>query len=378
MPLDQDIDDDWTDTGEHDESVLARMPLGDHLDELRHRLIMSLIGPMVAFVITMTFGWSLTYWITKPLLEVQQFLGLPPQTYGFNVTTGFGVYIKVSLVAAIIIAFPWICYQLWKFVESGLYAYERKGVILVVPFSAVMSMLGVAFLYYLLLPVCLAFLLFFTTTFPAVNVQERGQGGLLDMIMEVTISSYGVGSTGAEGGDGSQPNGQADGPATQPAATQSAATQPRMMAKLFEAPIVRHDPEKPGEGQMWVKVPEHELRMHLDGQIYRFLPFQSKSMMSAMIDIDKYLRFVTWLALGVVLAFQLPVVMLILGWSGLVSPHWFAHYRKYCVFGCFAVGAVFTPADPVSMMVLALPLWGLFEFGLLLMRIAYRAPEPMD
>jgi sec-independent protein translocase protein TatC len=87
---------------------------------------------------------------------------------------------------------------------------------------------------------------------------------------------------------------------------------------------------------------------------------------------------VTWLALGVVIAFQLPVVMLILGWSQLVSPYWLAQYRKYCVFACFALGAIFTPADPVSMLVLALPLWGLFELGVLLMKLTYRQPEPMD
>jgi sec-independent protein translocase protein TatC len=74
-----------------------------------------------------------------------------------------------------------------------------------------------------------------------------------------------------------------------------------------------------------------------------------------------------------VLSFQLPLVMLVLGWTGVVPPSFVARYRRHCIFICFALGAVLTPStDVVSMMVMSLPLWGLFEFGLVLMRLNYR------
>jgi sec-independent protein translocase protein TatC len=386
MPLDQPDDEDLSYGDPEDEfgdrDLLARMPLSDHLEDLRHRLIMALIGPAVAMVLTLFFGWRLVDWLVQPLLQVLDILGLPPQVYAFGVPTGFAVYIKVSLVAAVVISFPWIVYQLWKFVEAGLYKHEKKGIVLVAPFSAVMSALGVAFLYYLLLPVCLAFMLFFTTSFPSVDVQQQSGSSFLGTVVQIMAGSYGMSApdlnTTAEGD--TPPATQA----TQPAEDDPQATQPgddgrvEALSQLVEAPILKRDPENPAAGQIWIKVPQRELRVHLDGQVYRFLPFQSRSMMQPMMDINQYLSFITWLALGVVIAFQLPVVMLILGWSGLVSPYWLGQYRKYCVFICFGLGAVFTPADPVSMLVLALPLWGLFELGLALMKLTYREPAEED
>ena len=64
--------------------------------------------------------------------------------------------------------------------------------------------------------------------------------------------------------------------------------------------------------------------------------------------------------------------MLVLGWTGLVDPAWFSRYRRHCIFLCFVLGAFLTPADLPSMFMLALPLWGLFEFGIVLMRVVRR------
>ena len=74
-------------------------------------------------------------------------------------------------------------------------------------------------------------------------------------------------------------------------------------------------------------------------------------------------------------AFQLPVVMLMMGWWRLTDPNWVARYRKHCVLICFVVGMLLTPSDIFSMMLLAIPLWILFEFGLLLMRATYGKAE---
>jgi len=103
------------------------MPLGDHLEELRRHLIYALIGVGAALVISVAFSFEIIAWLQSPLLEAQYALGFPPQTVATDATFGFmTVYLPVSLIAALVLAAPWIVYQLWRFVESGLYRHERR------------------------------------------------------------------------------------------------------------------------------------------------------------------------------------------------------------------------------------------------------------
>lgn len=328
---------------------LLRMPLGDHLEDLRRRIILAAYGPIVVSIVTLYFGKSIVAWLLAPLARVLHQFNLPSQAYAFGVPTSFAVYIKVSLVAGVVIAFPWVCYQLWLFVSAGLYRHERKAVLLVAPFSAVMSLLGVLFLYYIMLPICLGFMVYFTTTFPAPTLPAPGEASWIDRIYDYSN----------------------DDPAANPITID-----PANPATLGSIPLLKADPPTPSDGQVWLKLPERELRVYVGGTTYRFLPFHSSSVIQPMMDIHQYINFVTMLGLGVVIAFQVPVVMLILGWSGLVEPAIVSQYRKYCIFGCFVIGAVLTPADLASMFVLAVPLWTLFEFGLVLMRISYRREDP--
>lgn len=330
------------------------MSFGDHLEELRWRLILALIGPVITCLIAMPFGWQLVRLLLQPLADILSLLGLPPQAYAFGVPTGFAVWVKVSAAAGLIVAFPWVVYQLWKFIESGLYAHERRVVVLIAPFSAFMSIVAVTFLYYILLPICLAFLLWFTVTFPAPTVPQPGQGGFLQWLTGLTIASQGMHG----------PNMQAP-----------KITDDGKKGNWAHIPILKYDPKKPFNGEIWLKVPQRELRVYFAGHTYRYMPFHAKSLIQPMMNVNQYISFVTWLAIGVLIAFQTPVVMLVLGWTGLVDPRWLAKYRKYCLFVCAILGAVFTPPDPVSMMTLMLPLYGLFELGLILMRLVYRAPN---
>lgn len=335
------------------------MSFGDHLEELRMRLLLALAGPLVVSVVTLYYGRSLVSWLQRPLAQVQATLDLPTQTYAFTPLTGFAVYMKVSLVTGLIVAFPWMAYQLWKFVESGLYAHERRIAYIIAPFSAVMSILGVLFLYYLLLPISLAFFLFFNSSFPPPDVPEPGEGGLWQTLTGLTIRGSGF--------DNRPSGGPTDLTESPPS---GAVTDSPLLIPMLDA-----DPSEPANGQLWIKVPEHELRAYIGGEVYRYLPFKVGSSVQSMLGLNDYINLVALLALGVVIAFQLPVVMLILGWSGFVDPHWLGRYRKYCIFACAAVGAVLTPADPISMLVLAVPLYALFELGLLLMRLTYRRPN---
>lgn len=319
----------------------ARMSIGEHIEEMRRRMIYALLGVGLLTGIGLVFGRIVIIpWLCVPLAQAQKAAGISPQTYGFSPTTAFAVYMKVSLATGLILGAPWVLYQGWKFIELGLYQAERKIVLILAPFSVMMTLMGVAFMYYIMLPACLMFLIFFSTTFPAIGADEPGW--LFGLLAPKRPTQTLVDNR-----------------------SQTIHNNP------LQVPLLQLDPTDPEEGHVWIKMSEGELRFYVNGEIRR-ITSATPSLLNPLIEINQYLGFVTLLALGIVLAFQLPLVMLMLGWSGLVDPVLLAKYRGYCIFACFAIGMVLTPQDVISMVLLALPLWGLFEFGLLLMRFVQR------
>jgi sec-independent protein translocase protein TatC len=87
-----------------------------------------------------------------------------------------------------------------------------------------------------------------------------------------------------------------------------------------------------------------------------------------MTDIDKYLSFVLTMFIAFGITFETPVVVVVLVRMGVVSLEKLKSIRPYVIVGAFVVGAIFTPPDVISQSLLAVPLWLLFELGLLLAR----------
>jgi sec-independent protein translocase protein TatC len=87
-----------------------------------------------------------------------------------------------------------------------------------------------------------------------------------------------------------------------------------------------------------------------------------------MTDIDKYLSFVLTMFLAFGITFETPVVVVVLVRMGVVSLEKLRSIRPYVIVGAFVIGAVFTPPDVISQLLLAVPLWVLYEVGLLLAR----------
>jgi sec-independent protein translocase protein TatC len=87
-----------------------------------------------------------------------------------------------------------------------------------------------------------------------------------------------------------------------------------------------------------------------------------------MTDIDKYLSFVLTMFIAFGLTFETPVVVVVLVRMGVVSLEKLKAARGYVIVGAFVVGAIFTPPDVISQMLLAIPLWLLYEVGLFLAR----------
>lgn len=316
------------------------MPLGEHLEELRTRLLLAGAGVLVAAVVTFIYGFRLIAWLAQPLLQAQDAMGFPTQTLVLEPTAGFtSVYLPVALISAVLLASPWVIFQIWKFISIGLYHHERKAVYVLTPFSTLMTALAVGFTYYVLLPVSLMFFLQFATHYPRVELSSPNP------VMRLLLKAYSPGDR------------------LEDVAPPEAATE------LPTFPVLTEDPATPGEGAVWINAEDGKLKAIVNGRT-RIVGLQTDRLLSPTPQLGQYVRFAAMMMLGVTIAFQLPVVMLVAGWSNLFDPRAVASLRKYALFASFAVGAVLTPTDAFSMLVLAVPLYLLFEVGLVMMKLA--------
>ncbi len=99
--------------------------------------------------------------------------------------------------------------------------------------------------------------------------------------------------------------------------------------------------------------------------VFKFLISVAPEGVAVMTDINKYLNFVLAIFLAFGLAFETPVAIVLLIYTGFVTPSQLRENRGYVVVGCFVVAAVLTPPDIVSQFLLAVPTYVLFEIGIL-------------
>lgn len=240
-----------------DESI-GRMSLGDHLAELRLRLVYALLGLAVAFGISLTAGKGFARLILSPYAAAMRSAGIEARLQAFQPAEPFMVYLKAAFVLALLLGSPWLFYQTWAFVSAGLYRHERRFVLIVAPASAALFVAGTLF--------CL-----------------------------------------------------------------------RGVAPWAFRFFMQFDPG-------------------ID-----YLTYQP--------GIDKTLDFIVWLALAFGLAFQTPVAIVFAERLGLVSIAALCRNRKSVFLTSFVVGAVLTPPDILSQIALALPLYLLYESGIVVCRL---------
>ena len=109
--------------------------------------------------------------------------------------------------------------------------------------------------------------------------------------------------------------------------------------------------------------------------IFGFLTTAAPEGVAVMTDIAKYLDFVLTLFFAFGLSFEVPIVTIILVWTGLTTPQSLAEKRPYVIVGAFIVGMFLTPPDAISQTLLAVPIWFLFETGLLFSRLFVRSDD---
>lgn len=245
-----------------DEGQDQPQPLVAHLTELRDKLLRALLAILVVFIGLFPFANEIYTFVSKPLREI---LPEGASMIATEVASPFLTPFKLTLVASIFLAIPYVLYQVWSFIAPGMYRHEKRFAIPLLVSSILLFYGGAAFAYYVVFPLIFAF---FTSVGPE----------------DITI----------------------------------------------------------------------------------------------MTDINRYLDFVLKLFFAFGLAFEIPIVAVLLIWAGITTPDELAKKRPYIIVGCFIFGMLLTPPDIISQSLLAIPMWVLFELGVFLGRFIHKRQSEDD
>jgi len=147
------VDTDPKKDDQEEEQLQGQMSFLDHLEELRKRIIHSLIAVGVAFSVSWYFANPLFVIISQPILDNGVQLNMTKPTEGFNLD------LKLALLAAIFLAAPFILAQVWLFIAPGLYKHERRYALPFIIFSSLLFIAGGLFGYFIAFPFALTFLI---------------------------------------------------------------------------------------------------------------------------------------------------------------------------------------------------------------------------
>jgi len=318
----------------------TRMSFGEHLEELRSRLILALAGVMITTIVALIYGKDILAIICLPLLIVQQLNGLPPNLQVLAPTAAFVAYLKIGFLSGIILSMPWLLYQAWLFVATGLYKHERRFVHLLIPVSVGLFVTGVLFLYFIVLPLVLHFFIKFNSAFGTPELTPTPIHRLL------------------------LPDEEPPPPVIE-------------LPNAAQIPSMHDDPTDPEPGDIWVNVRTHRLVVQTpNGPLSVPLkPGVRQKTMESQFAIDFYVSFVLMLALAFGIAFETPIVVFFLAWSGIVPTATMARSRRYVLLAIVIASAMLTPPDVISQLLLAGPMFILFEIGIFVARLVERKKE---
>jgi len=247
---------------EEDEIEASQAPLIEHLIELRARLIKSLVGFVIAFIVSFYFANPIFNFLLTPYKWAVgdathlKLIYTAPQEFFFT-------QLKIGMFGGLFLAFPLIAIQIYKFVAPGLYRHEREAFRPYLIATPVLFVLGAALVFFFILPVALRFFASF---------QQVGEEG--------------------------------------------------------------------------------------------------KAAIELLPKVSEYLSLVMTLILAFGIAFQLPIVLTLLGKIGIITSDQLKAARKYAIVGVVTIAAIFTPPDPFSQLSLAIPMIGLYELSIWLVSMA--------
>jgi sec-independent protein translocase protein TatC len=305
-----------------------RMTIGEHLEELRTRLVWGLLGFVLAAGVCLWYGRDVMTFFCTPLIAAQQKYEISPHVQEKYPGETFMVFIQISLISAAVISAPWTMYQLWQFVAAGLYPHERKYVTKYISLSIGLLMSGCVFVYYVVLPWTLEFFIAFTLSIELPNVTP-------------------------------------DRPVPVTPVVQHPDSYIQMLPK---------DPEAPEDGRIWVNATQGRLKARLFGAT-RVISFGSENLVLSEFELPEYVNMVLGMLIIFGLSFQMPLVVLALERIGIADIDALKAGRRYVYFALVIIAAVITPGDVITATIaLLVPLILLYEMGIWLAQWG-RKPE---
>jgi sec-independent protein translocase protein TatC len=149
------------------------MPLLAHLEELRKRIIFSILGVLVGFISCWSFADRIFGLVQQPLIQALRHHGLSGGLVYLNPTEPFNLYLEVGLVAGLFAACPFVFYQLWLFIAPGLYRNEKRYALPFLLSTAGLFVAGGLFGYKMVYPASLDFLIGYGQRFqPMITIGE--------------------------------------------------------------------------------------------------------------------------------------------------------------------------------------------------------------
>jgi sec-independent protein translocase protein TatC len=165
------------------EEPAGAMTFFEHLSELRKRIINSLIAVVIGALIGWILAPHFVKWIVKPMTDALSKAGLEPKLVYSHPAGFLNLLITLSIYLGIVIASPWILYQIWLFVAPALYKHERSAITGFLFSTVFLFLAGIAFGYFVSLPYVLRFLISFQgPVVPLINVDEY-----FDLILMVLL-----------------------------------------------------------------------------------------------------------------------------------------------------------------------------------------------
>ncbi|MDB5296745.1 MAG: tatC [Phycisphaerales bacterium] len=306
-----------------------RMTLGDHLEELRGRLVLALGGYAILLVAAFFFGDKVVAYFCLPLIRALRDNNINTQLVMTEVGEGFSVFIEITMVSAAAVGAPWIAYQIWQFVAAGLYPHERKYVTRYLPLSIGLLISGMLFVYFLVLPWTLVFLIGFGT-----DIKLPG-GALDDMAAPTAVVKTDAPKVGVYAGN----------------------------------------PPTAAPGDIWYDSKTKRMKTFVEGRV-RTIQLTSDNLLTPQIKLSTYIEVVETSLLIFGLSFQLPLVVLAVARIGVVPLDKLKAIRSYVYFALAVASAVITPGGDIpSMLGLTVPLIGLYELGIWLARLQPKSEE---
>jgi sec-independent protein translocase protein TatC len=153
--------------------AMPAMSFLEHLEELRKRIIYSIIAVVVGFFACWNYADKIVGWMQQPIMEALKRNGMPQTLVYLNPTDPFNLYLKIGALAGLFVTCPFVLYQVWMFISPGLYRNEKRYVVPFMVSTIGLFLSGGYFGYKLVYPAALEFLIGYGKQFqPMITIHE--------------------------------------------------------------------------------------------------------------------------------------------------------------------------------------------------------------